>query len=99
MGLQRRTRVPVREPGEDVGQADARSRTRNPATLCDEHRRQVTFVLEVVELLAQRYRFDPAALVSPRTGIPLGPALARMRAALAETETSEPASGRTTASR
>jgi hypothetical protein len=40
------------------------------------------FVLEVVDLLAARYGFDPASLVSPRTGVPLGPELARMRAAL-----------------
>jgi hypothetical protein len=40
------------------------------------------FVLEVVDLLAARYGFDPATLVSPRTGVPLGPELARMRAAL-----------------
>jgi hypothetical protein len=39
-------------------------------------------VLELVDLLAARYGFDPAALVSPRTGIPLGPELARMRKAV-----------------
>jgi hypothetical protein len=49
-----------------------------PSTLALEHRRQVLFVLELVDLLAARYGFDPATLVSPRTGVPLGPELARM---------------------
>jgi hypothetical protein len=53
-----------------------------PRALAPEHRRQVLFVLEVVDLLADRYGFDPSTLVSPRTGGQLGPELARMRAAL-----------------
>jgi hypothetical protein len=62
--------------------ADAPKTRHRPAPLDPEHRRQVSFVLEVVDLLAARYGFDPATLVSPRTGAPLGPELARMREAL-----------------
>ena len=61
---------------------DAAPAEHGPATLAPEHRAQVTFVLEVVDLLAARYGFDPASLVNPRTGAPLGPELTRMRKAL-----------------
>jgi hypothetical protein len=50
--------------------------------LSPEQCHQVRLVLDLVGLLAERHGFDPAELVSPRTGAPLGPALARMRDAL-----------------
>lgn len=50
--------------------------------LSDDQRRQVQFVLEVVDLLAERYGFDPAELANARTGESLAAALARMRDAV-----------------
>lgn len=50
--------------------------------LSGDQRRQVRFVLEVVDLLAQRYGFDPAQLANVRTGESLAAALARMRDAV-----------------
>ena len=52
-----------------------------PALTPDE-RAAVRFVIELVDLLAARHGFDPSELVNPRTGRPLGPAIARMREAL-----------------
>lgn len=46
----------------------------------------VRFVLELVDQLAERHGFDPAALTDPRTGNSLAPMLARMRQALAHSE-------------
>jgi hypothetical protein len=66
-----------------AGWVDAPPAEPRLATLAPEHRLHVSFVLEVVDLLAARYGFDPATLVSPRTGAPLGPELTRMRQALA----------------
>jgi hypothetical protein len=43
-------------------------------------------VLELVDQLADRYGFDPAALTDPRTGNSLAPVLARMRKALADSD-------------
>ena len=50
--------------------------------LSGDQRRQVRFVLEVVDLLAERYRFDPAQLANVRTGESLAAALERMRSAV-----------------
>jgi hypothetical protein len=50
--------------------------------LSGDQRRQVRFVLEVVDLLAQLYGFDPAQLANVRTGESLAAALARMRDAV-----------------
>ena len=50
--------------------------------LSGDQRRQVRFVLEVVDLLAERYGFDPGQLTNGRTGEPLASALARMRDAV-----------------
>lgn len=50
--------------------------------LSGDQRRQVRFVLEVVDLLAHRYGFDPAQLANVRTGESLAAALARMRDAV-----------------
>jgi hypothetical protein len=61
---------------------DPRPLPPDPTLLTLEQRHQVQFVLEVVDLLAERHGFDPALLVHPRTGTPLGPVLARMRHAL-----------------
>jgi hypothetical protein len=55
--------------------------------LTSEQCRHVRFVLDLVDLLAEQHGFDPATLTNPRTGAPLGPAIARMRDAL---EMSEP---------
>jgi hypothetical protein len=52
--------------------------------LSGDQRRQVRFVLEVVDLLAERYGFDPAQLANARTGESLAAALARMRDAVDE---------------
>jgi hypothetical protein len=77
----RAVRFRGRTDASQVG-AGAPAPEETPPALAPEHRRQVLFVLELVDLLAARYGFDPAALVSPRTGIPLGPELARMRKAV-----------------
>jgi hypothetical protein len=50
--------------------------------LSGDQRRQVRFVPEVVDLLAERYGFDPGQLINGRTGEPLASALARMRDAV-----------------
>ena len=50
--------------------------------LTPEERASVRLVIELVDMLAVRHGFDPAELISPRTGTPLGPVLARMRDAL-----------------
>ena len=50
--------------------------------LSGDQRRQVRFVLEVVDLLAERYGFDPAQLANVRTGESLAAALERMRSAV-----------------
>jgi hypothetical protein len=54
--------------------------------LTPEQCRHVRFVLDLVDLLAERHGFDPATLTNPRTGAPLGPALVRMRDAVAASE-------------
>jgi hypothetical protein len=54
----------------------------DPRRLTVTQRRQLRFVLEVVDGLAERDGFDPAELRSLRTGEPLGPVIERMRAAL-----------------
>ena len=51
-----------------------------------EHYGHIRFVLELVDQLADRHGFDPAALTDPRTGHSLAPVLARMRQALAESD-------------
>jgi hypothetical protein len=56
--------------------------------LTPDERAAVRLVIELVDLLAARHGFDPAELVSARTGRPLGPALARMRDALRESSDS-----------
>jgi hypothetical protein len=43
--------------------------------LSGDQRRQVRFVLEVVDLLAEHYGFDPRQLINGRTGELLAPAL------------------------
>jgi hypothetical protein len=55
--------------------------------LTPDERAAVRLVIELVDLLAARHGFDPAELVNPRTGKPLGPALGRMRDALREPDT------------
>ena len=70
---------------------EARAPRRRTAALSPEQCRYVRFTLDLVDLLAGRCGFDPADLVSPRTGAPLGPALGRMREAL---EASQVESGR-----
>jgi hypothetical protein len=50
--------------------------------LTTEQRRHVSFVLELVDLLASRHGFDADELVNPRTGEPLGPLLDRLRSAV-----------------
>jgi hypothetical protein len=50
--------------------------------LSGDQRRQVQFVLEIVDLLAERYGFDPSGLANVRTGESLAEALARMRGAV-----------------
>ena len=50
--------------------------------LTPEERAALRFVIDLVDLLAARHGFDPAQLINPRTGRPLGPTLARMRDAL-----------------
>jgi hypothetical protein len=86
----RRTAVDSRascsEPAYD-GRTSPQASGRAPDALTPEYRGPVLFVLDVVDLLAARYGFDPAGLISPRTGRPLGPELARLRNAL------EPSSG------
>jgi hypothetical protein len=52
--------------------------------LTPDERAAVRLVIELVDLLAARHGFDPAELVSARTGRPLGPALSRMREAVRE---------------
>jgi hypothetical protein len=54
---------------------------------------RVRFVLELVDLLAERDGFDPAAFVDPRTGEPLGGAMKRMRTALGGEATQSPPAG------
>jgi hypothetical protein len=60
--------------------------TRQPQSLTPEQRLHVRLVLDLVDALAECHGFEPAELVSPRTGVPLGPALARMRQAIAVTD-------------
>jgi hypothetical protein len=70
----------------DVGAAPARLGPHQlppqTAPLTSEQRHHLLFVLDLVDQLAARHGFDPAELLSTRTGAPLGPTLARMRAAL-----------------
>jgi hypothetical protein len=54
--------------------------------LSPEQRSHVRFVLELVDQLADRHGFDPAALTDPRTGESLAGVLARMRRALADSD-------------
>jgi hypothetical protein len=44
--------------------------------------RQICFVVDLVDGLAQRAGFDPEELIDPRTGASFGPFLARVKAAL-----------------
>ena len=67
-------------------------RGRGPG-LTPEERASVRLVVELVDMLAARHGFDPAELISPRTGTPLGPVLARMRDALSEDDPARGASG------
>jgi hypothetical protein len=50
--------------------------------LSSAQRAQIRFVLEIVDRLAAERGFDPTELRRARTGMPLGPALERMRAEL-----------------
>jgi hypothetical protein len=53
-----------------------------PHRFTPTQRLQVRFVLDFVDFLAARDGFDPAELRDPGSGEPLGPLLARLRAAL-----------------
>jgi hypothetical protein len=48
----------------------------------DPDARQLCFLVDLVDGLAERARFDPSELVDPRTGASFGPFLERIRAAL-----------------
>jgi hypothetical protein len=50
-----------------------------PRALTQEECRAVRFALELVDRLAAEHGFDPAELVSPRTGQPFGACIERMR--------------------
>lgn len=65
---------------------------RGPGLTPDE-RASVRLVVELVDMLAARHGFDPAELISPRTGTPLGPVLARMRDALRDEDPARDAHG------
>ena len=65
--------------------------------LTSEQCHHVRFVLELVDLLAERYGFNPATLINPRTGAPLGPAIARMRDELAVSDPPAPVGDRAAA--
>jgi len=54
--------------------------------LSPEQCQYVRFVLELVDQLAARHGFDPAALTDARTGDSLAPVIARMRKALADSD-------------
>ncbi len=50
---------------------DPQPAAREAQPLTPEQCRHVRFVLDLVDLLAERYGFDPATLANPRTGAPL----------------------------